>query len=319
MKEENSPEQKSPEKGVKKKLINAAGFLLGILIIAFMIKKFIANWQEIRPYLADCSWPLFGASVVLYGIAFLAIGWNWSHVICHMDKTLTVREYLHLHMSSVLAKYIPGGIWNIVGKAYLCAQKGVEKSTTTASIILEYVFQIISSGLFFLFLLPLLLKDYFTTWMMVLMVIAVIVVCLLLPWGAGVGTRILGKVFKEDLSGVELKAGYVYRMLLRYVGMWLFTGAGLTVMALSFIKLDALQAILLILAYPLSWVAGFLSPSPNGMGVREGMLQLLLGAAYEAGPLLLIVLTTRIWTILGEVLAVGGFQLYYKITERKHS
>lgn len=312
-------EKRTDKKGIKKKLVNAAGVLLGIVIVAFMLRKFIQNWQEIRPYLTECRIPLFLASIVLYAAAFLAIGWNWAHVLYHMDKTLSVREYLHLHMSSVLAKYIPGGIWNIVGKAYLCSQQGVEKSTTTASIILEYVFQIISSGLFFLFLLPLLLKDYFTIWMMILLVFMIIVVYLLLPWGVSLGTRILGKVFKEDLTGVEMKAGYVYRVLFRYVLVWLFTGAGLVVMALAFMKLDVLQAVSLVLAYPVSWVTGFLSPSPNGIGVREGILQLLLGFSYEAGPLLLIVLTTRIWTILGEVLAVGGFQLYYKISEKRRS
>ena len=154
---------------------------------------------------------------------------------------------------------------------------------------------------------------------MILLVFLIIVVYLLLPWGVSLGTRILGKVFKEDLTGVEMKAGYVYRVLFRYVLVWLFTGAGLVVMALAFMKLDVLQAVSLVLAYPVSWVTGFLSPSPNGMGVREGILQLLLGFSYEAGPLLLIVLTTRIWTILGEVLAVGGFQLYYKISEKRRS
>lgn len=308
---------KAAGKGRKKKLLHAAGVLLGLIIVAFMLRKLIANWQEIKPYLTDCRIPLFLMSVALYAAAFLAIGWNWARVLHHMDQTLSVREYLHLHMGSVLAKYIPGGIWNIVGKAYLCSQKGVEKSTTMASIILEYVFQIISSGLFFLFLLPLLLRDYFTPAMMALLAALVLAVCLLLPWGVSMGIRILGRVFKEDLSGVRMRAGYVYRILLRYAAVWLFTGAGLTVMTLSFMKIEFWQGAALVLSYPVSWVTGFLSPSPNGMGVREGMLQLLLGSSFAASPLLLVVLTTRIWTILGEVLAVGGYELYYRITQKR--
>lgn len=305
------------EKNTKKRLINLAGALLGAAIAAFMIKKFVGSWQDIRPYLAGCRISLFVLSTVLYAAAFLAIGWNWAYVLYRMDRTLAVWEYLHLHMSSVLAKYIPGGIWNIVGKAYLCAQRGVEKSTTAASIILEYVFQIISSGLFFLFLLPLLLRDYITPPLMFVIAAAVLIVCLLLPWGASVGIRILGKVFKEDLSGVRIGRGDVWRMLWRYIMMWLFTGAGLVAMAGSFMHLTGLQGVSLVFSYPVAWVIGFLSPSPNGMGVREGILKLLLGNCFAEGPLLLIVLTTRIWTILGEVIAVGMFQLCYKIRQKR--
>lgn len=305
------------EKNTKKRLINFAGFLLGVAIVAFMIKKFVGSWQEIRPYLAGCRISLLALSVILYAAAFLAIGWNWAYVLYRMDRTLSVWEYLHLHMSSVLAKYIPGGIWNIVGKAYLCAQKGVEKSTTAASIILEYVFQIISSGLFFLFLLPLLLRDSITPPLMLGIAAAVLFACLLFPWGVSVGIRILGKVFKEDLSGVELRRGDIYRMLGRYLVMWLFTGAGLVVMACSFLHLSGLQSMSLVFSYPVSWVIGFLSPSPNGMGVREGVLKLFLGNCFAEGPLLLIVLSTRIWTLLGEVMAVGSFRLCYRIRQKR--
>ena len=307
------------KKSDKKKLIHIVGILLGIIIVAFMIKKLIENWQELKVYLIECQIALFVISILLYALAFLLIGWNWAYVAHYMDKTLSVTEYLNLHMSSVLAKYIPGGIWNIVGKAYLCTQKGVEKSATTASIILEYVFQIISSGLFFLFLLPLLLKEVFTPWMAALLVAAIIIACLLLPWGAKLGIKILGKVFKEDMSAVSVKTSYIYQMLLQYVFVWLFTGIGLVVMSYSFLRVSMLQGVSLILAYPVSWVTGFLSPSPNGMGVREGMLQILLSACYQSGPLLLIVLTTRIWTMLGEIVAVGGFRICYKVSKKRRN
>ena len=72
-----------------------------------------------------------------------------------------------------------------------------------------------------------------------------------------------------------------------------------------------------MLSYPISWVVGFLSPSPNGMGVREGVLRLLLGERYSYELLLLITLTTRIWTILGEVVAFAGFESYYHLRTKK--
>ena len=100
------------------------------------------------------------------------------------------------------------------------------------------------------------------------------------------------------------------------MGVWLLTGIGLIILVVAFSKVEVLQGIYLILSYPISWVIGFLSPSPNGMGIREGVLGMLLGDTYNYELLLLITLTSRIWTILGEIVAFVGFKLVYVISKR---
>lgn len=305
------------KKSLKKKIVKIGGILLAVFILGFMVKEFVKNWQEIRPYLVNVNIGVLIIAVILYAAAFLATGYNWSYLLWRMDDKAGRKEYLHIHMVSALARYIPGGIWNIVGKAYMCTEKGVEKSATTASMILEYVFQIISSGLFLLFFLPVLMKNLLTPVLTVLFILAVILVILLLPWAVRLGTRILGRVFKEDLSGMQMKNRYVYQILIQYVAVWLFTGFGLIILVLAFENISGLQGLYLMLSYPVSWVAGFLSPSPNGMGIREGVLSILLGSSYSYELLLLITLTTRIWTILGEVVAFAGFEAYYFLSRRR--
>ena len=108
----------------------------------------------------------------------------------------------------------------------------------------------------------------------------------------------------------------MYQVLLRYVGAWLVTGVGLLLLVAAFSDFDLLQGVYLVLSYPVSWVVGFLSPSPNGMGIREGILRILLGERQAHELVLLIVVTTRIWTILGEIVAFAGFQLYYWMSGR---
>lgn len=299
------------KKSLKKRMIKIGGVLLAVLILGFMIKEFIQNWQEIRPYLVNAKIGVLGIAIGLYAIAFLATGYNWAYLLWRMDDRVGKREYLHIHMVSALARYIPGGIWNIVGKAYMCTEKGVEKSATIASMILEYVFQIISSGLFFLFFLPVLMQEILTPVLTGFFLLLVVLVIFLLPCAVRIGMRILGKVFREDLSGMRMENRYVYRILAQYVGVWLFTGFGLIILVWAFEDISWMQGGYLMLSYPISWVVGFLSPSPNGMGIREGVLRILLGTRYSYELLLLITLTTRIWTILGEVLAFVGFEGYY--------
>lgn len=303
------------KKTIKRKIIKIGGILLAILILGFMLKEFIQNWSDIRPYLLNVNIKILIIAVLLYAAAFLATGYNWSYLLWKMDDKTGRQEYLHIHMLSALARYIPGGIWNIVGKAYMCTEKGVEKSATTASIILEYVFQIISSGLFLLFFLPVLIKKLLTPIMTAALILTIILIILLLPWAVRLGTKILGKIFKEDLSKLQIKNQYVYQILIQYIAVWLFTGFGLIILVYAFEPISGLQALYLMLSYPISWVAGFLSPSPNGMGIREGVLSLLLGNNYSYELLLLLTLTTRIWTILGEIVAFLVYECYYLLTK----
>lgn len=298
----------------KKTAFKGSGLFVGLLILWFMGKDIVKNWETIVPYLTGMKVPLFLFSILLYGAAFLFTGYNWTWILWKMEAGPGRREYLNAHMVSALARYIPGGIWSIVGKAYLCNRKGVSKQATTVSIILEYVFQIASSGLFFVVLLPFLFQGGKNTWLEVLCILAAAVVLFLLPACINLGIRMLSKVMKKDCGDIRLRPGFVYQVLLRYIGAWLVTGIGLLVLLAAFSDFDALQGVYLVLSYPVSWVAGFLSPSPNGMGIREGILQILLGERQAHELVLLLVVTTRIWTIFGEIAAFAGFKLYYWIT-----
>ena len=159
---ETNPKKK--KSSWKKTAFKAAGLVVGLLILWFMVKDIIDNWESVVPYLAGMRVPLFLLSVILYGLAFLFTGYNWTWLLWKMEAGPGRREYLNAHMVSALARYIPGGIWSIVGKAYLCNKKGVSAQATTVSIILEYVFQIASSGLFFVVLIPFLFQGGENTW-----------------------------------------------------------------------------------------------------------------------------------------------------------
>ena len=309
-------QRKQGKNSWKKTVIKAAGLFLGLLILWFMVKDIIAHWADIVPYLANMNLPLFLLSIMVYGIAFLFTGYNWSWLLWKMEKGPGRREYLNVHMVSALARYIPGGIWSVVGKAYLCNREGVTAQAATASIILEYVFQIISSGLFFVALVPFLFQSG-GGWLILVCLLAVVAVLLVLPLCTNCGIRLLARILKKGCGDICVQRGVVYQAFFRYAGAWLVTGAGLIVLVSAFSDINAMEGIYLVFSYPVSWVVGFLSPSPNGMGIREGILQILLGERQASQLVLLIVVTTRIWTIFGEAAAFLSFKAYYFATGRK--
>lgn len=319
MEKMSKDEKKNKKIFSKSNIVKAVGIVLAVVILWYMIKSFVDNWKQIEPYLANIKPVWFVVSVIIYAIAFLLTGNNWSYLLHQMDKTESQKEYLNIHMVSALARYIPGGIWNIVGKAYMCTQKKVDKGATTVSMVLEYVFQIVSSALFLLFFIPMALRKYLGNLGVVLLIIAMIAAVIAMPYAINLGIRIVSKIMKSDYEAIHLEKKYIYKVLFRYVIVWVITGAGVIMLTYAFTDITPIQGLYLMLSYPISWVVGFLSPSPNGMGVREGVFGILLGSSYQSELILLITLTSRIWTILGEVLAFISFKIYYVISGRgKH-
>ena len=91
----------------------------------------------------------------------------------------------------------------------------------------------------------------------------------------------------------------------------------LVLWVLAFDQVSLEQAFYLVLSYPICWVVGFLSPSPNGLGVREGVMQFLLTGMYTDSLLVLITVTSRLWTIVGEVLSFAIFKPLYLVAKRQ--
>lgn len=309
-------QQEKKKSSWKKKLFKIVGILLSIVILWYLINNFVSAWNDIQDYLINASWLLIVVAIFVYAFTFVATGHNWAYMLHKLDQTMTTADYLDIHMTSAFARYIPGGIWNIVGKAYMCTSKGVNKSATTASMILEYVYQIISSGLFLLFFLPVFF-DKLGWWLLVLVIVAAIAILVALPWLVRTGVKLLARVFKEDVSNLQLPLKLIYGLLLRYAAVWLITGFGLVLWVLAFDQVSLEQAFYLVLSYPICWVVGFLSPSPNGLGVREGVMQFLLTGMYTDSLLVLITVTSRLWTIVGEVLSFAIFKPLYLVAKRQ--
>ena len=315
MEQQETKQETKKKSSWKKKLFKIVGILLSIVILWFLVENFISAWNDIQDYLINANWLLIVVAIFVYAFVFIATGHNWAYMLHKLDQTMTTADYLDIHMTSAFARYIPGGIWNIVGKAYMCTSKGVNKSATTASMILEYVYQIISSGLFLLFFLPVFFNKL-GWWLLVLVIVVAIGILVALPWLVRGGVKLLAKIFKEDVSNLHLSAKLIYGLLLRYAVVWLITGLGLVLWVLAFDQVTWEQAFYLVLSYPICWVVGFVSPSPNGLGVREGVMQFLLTGMYTDSLLALITVTSRLWTIVGEVLSFGIFNPLFLLGKR---
>ena len=70
--------------------------------------------------------------------------------------------------------------------------------------------------------------------------------------------------------------------------------------------------------YAAAWTVGFLSViTPGGLGIREGMLSLLLSAYLPSSTATLVALLSRTWSLAADlVLAAGAIALRLKENNR---
>lgn len=288
---------------------------LAVVITVGVARALIRNWDEVRGAEIDLIFlPLpIVASVALvwamYGLLIL----NWRQVVLRWSGTgtrLPRREAARIWMLSSLGRYIPGKIWTITGMAVLARNSGVAAWAATGSAIL---LQVISLG----------------TGAAVVAATALIagtvgqvpfgwtgIVLLLTASGAAivaVSTPAIPQwVGRRVTPGSNIPSPglpVVARALVAHSIAWLGYGLALWLLATGTLAGTSLTPGEAIGAWAASYLAGFLSPAPGGVGFREGVLFAMLREPIGAGPALALAGVSRLTLTLTELGAALPFLL----------
>lgn len=93
------------------------------------------------------------------------------------------------------------------------------------------------------------------------------------------------------------------RAFMRYGLMYGLVSANLTVLARFLLPGVPHDFWLLVAAFALAWIVGFVTPdAPAGLGVREDSLLLMLASMYSTATVSILVIAMRITMALGDVL-----------------
>lgn len=300
------------------------GAALTLIIVAVMLKPIFVDWDEMRTDLFDHA----ASSVVVPGIVFTVMfalflllrALMWRYVLAAFGHRPPLTTSLRIWSHSELARYIPGSIWQVLGRAFMLRPYGVSGSISSTTQILELALFLLAN----LVLAVACLLWYGTKqldgqaelWLYVSMALVPAMCFLLHPkifYGiANVALRRLGKPpIVQRLAGSQM----VGLLLVTMLGL-LWQAAGVYIVAAG--VLDELQLSkwwVVAGAYSLAWCAGFLAFfSSAGLGVREivfmGVMVLIAPAAVRAdlssttlwATMGVIGFLLRIWTVAGELL-----------------
>lgn len=298
------------------------GLAITVAIFVWICKPIIHNWDHFKGRVDAVSWSRLGlASAMFAAFLFTFRAMSWRRILIGFGHRLPVAAATRIWATSEMARYLPGVIWQVVGRAFLVKPYGVSGSVCSASQVLELVIFLLANALVAISCLLWNGTKYLTgparEWLFCAMALVPILLSVLHPKiFYGTMNRVLRRLDKPQMTrqlGFAALAGLV---LWAAVGL-IWQGLAIWVLAAPPLELQFTKWWVVTGAYSLAWCAGFLAFwAPGGIGVRElvfvtAMRWVLpprihfVDANAMLGFLAFLSVLLRLWATLGELILSG--------------
>lgn len=292
MTEPDGPTRRSPSKASR--WSRWIGLATGVAGAAFVVKIFLDHRDEVALAAADAQ-PLLILAALLAGlIAMTGIGLTWRSALRVLGSEVGTISALRGYFVGQLGKYVPGGIWAIMGRAEWARAEGVSGAVAYSSVVLSMGSAYLSALLLGLSLLPFssMTAEAGTVPIWAVLILLPIGFVLIHPRVVGWVLGILRRLTRRELI-VEIPAwGQSACLVARQLPSWLLIGAANYLIASAFGFPGDIANVMA--ATVLSWVVGFLAlPVPGGIGVREAVF-VALATSLPVGIAATVALVARL-------------------------
>jgi uncharacterized membrane protein YbhN (UPF0104 family) len=298
--------------------IKAIQLVLLALTLGFCAWAVQDQWSKAGPLLANANPAYLALSFAVVAVYYLVFILGWVRMLDAWDIHVTYWVALQAEMVSMLAKYLPGGVWTPAARAVALRRYGgiTDTPTVLASILVEAALSAISGVI--VFVLSLAWVRDVNAPLLPLVGFAVLLATLLHP-------RIFRPLFNKMLKPFgahnlePLPFPLTLGLLLFYCGTWLIggfavyfmlrsVGADVGLETIPFLGgVSAVGAIVAVLAVF----------APSGLGAREASMYGLLLALTTSGAALGVTLINRLVITLVEVLLFGAGLVYWRLTRAR--
>ncbi|MFQ6032240.1 MAG: lysylphosphatidylglycerol synthase transmembrane domain-containing protein [Candidatus Zixiibacteriota bacterium] len=289
---------------LKRSFVKLFQFLLIGVIFYFLIKGLLANWSQVKDFDWKFNYYLLTISFILQIITFLWLLKIWKWILRRTGSSVSYRRLFRAWFISNLGRYIPGKVWQFLGMIFLLEREGVPKKNTFSTGVLGQTLSVISG----LLISALFLGSKVLSKNPVLMVLLIVffIGVLALIFYPKLLERVMNsalRILKKDQILLDLKSKNIFFYFLCYSLAWLLSGLAFAIFIKAFTPASLQMYPGLTGAFAFSFNIGFLALfAPGGIGVREGVLVLLLEAYFPAPVAILVSILSRLWISVVELL-----------------
>ena len=295
------------------RIVHVAGIAIALLAVALLAKTLAAQWSEVRSSIIHANLGWLAVALLCSAASMTGLGllwWRCFHIFGSFPRR---RDAMSWYFGGELGKYLPGGVWSVLGRGELAQRGRVSRSTAYATTLISYGAMCIAAAIACGVLAPIVAADgqgLGWAWLPLL----------LIPLGiAAVHPAILGRILtfgrratKGRLTLEPQPWGSMLGLIAWSIPTWLFLG-GASVAVTSALGYDQEPARVAFAAIA-GWILGFLAvPVPAGAGLRELVFVGLCG--LDGAPATAVAAIARLLLIVVD--GIGGVVgLWYA---RKHN
>jgi uncharacterized membrane protein YbhN (UPF0104 family) len=285
----------------------AAAALIVAAAALFLVRAVVRNWRQVRAYPWHVD-PLLLAGSVVALVGVLAWGvWVWGRVLSRFEHSPVGNGTLQrIWFLSNLARYIPGAVFQFVTAAGLSRSAGLSAAVMLTSLLVHTGMSLLSAIVVSSWTLtaPLFPALPWTAVVAIGVVVTLGATLVVHPRFLNGALGIIPRLLKKDVirwngswaDGIGLLGLAIVSWALYGAAYWLFLRALTPISAARLPMLSGVNA--------LSFAAGYVTPIPGGLGVREWAMKALLLPVLPSGVAALVAVAARLWNIAAEV--IGG-------------
>lgn len=304
-----------------KKYVKIAGNVIMAAALVFVVKKLYDMDVSPSQFRSGrvLSALVAGAVIQTFVIIFSSIPWllftrSLSGVKIPFSSAMPV------YTRSNIYKYLPGNVFQYVGRNQLAADMKISHVDVACATILDILFSVAWAGVFSVILLGAriaeLLGKYGRNFVLVgaagIVIAVLLIIVLRMKFRDKFREYIsrYSKAFEKGRRG-QLIGGISYYFANNAVSAAMY----FICMALIVPDASVKEQIVLTGAFMFAWIVGFVTPgAPGGIGIREGVMIFVSGDRYS-DRIILFVLVMRISSVIADVAAFAAGRIYLKIKQ----
>ncbi len=281
------------------------GVLLGVAGVFFVVSRITEGWNESGALIRDArwGWTLVGVGLALVGMSIL--GLVWRAVLSALAVRTRRADVFTWYQLGNLGKYVPGGVFQVLGRAELATRGGVPRAVAYNSVALSMGATYVCGALLAAVLLPFALLEHGSVgsawWVFLVIPVGLVVM----------QPRVLHPLFlvaERVFGGGDERQVPTARqslvLVLRHAPGWLVIALACYAVTLTFLPHAPFFTVLF--AAIASWVAGFLVVFvPGGIGVREATFIAIAQSAMPVSTAATVAIASRLAFVCADLLGAG--------------
>lgn len=284
------------------------GWPISLVSIFFLLNIIVPNSPMFFSKIRGINLPVILLSVFSFQFYFFLRGILWQKILKHKGYNLPIKKVLFLWSFSELKRYAPGNIWSFLGRLVYFNRLGIKKKDIFHSLFIESLIIVVSSALVSLLSLRFIFyifhgseKDIFIQPFIFLIVIFLFILFIFNK-----------KIFKRFIVSNFNPLSNFYLVSISFLSLFFF-GLGTYFAASSIFFLDPKYFLGYIGFFVLALLVGYISIiTPMGLGVREGVISVVLSRIFSVSEAAFISIFARIIFIISEIIFIFISWVFYQ-------